>query len=446
MADTPNLVVIGGGPAGVTAALTARMRGADVTVVERAHLGGTCVHAGCVPSAALRRAAGAKREAEAAGRFGIRVGDITTDWSALQGWVGSVVKHVGSFSPFALEANGIPVLDRGARFVGPGHIEAGDRCFENSAVLIATGAGAAPPTLPGQPARPPLTNDGLMALDHAPAHAVILGAGRFSIEWADFLRAMGSDVTVVCAHERILPTEDADLAGFLQLVLEGRGVRFLLGTHVEAVDGDKVITSLGTHTADAVVCADERTPNTAGLDLHLAGVETTAAGAVIVDDNLRTTARGVFAAGDVTGPPWLTNRATAEGTAAARNILGEAVVVDRTRIPRAVNTDPPLAAVGLTLEQAATSGRTVGLRMYDLSLSPRAIAVGDPRGALKLVVDENTGEVLGGHMVGPEATEVIAQVVLAMEAEVEFQRLSAIFDVHPSMSEAIAQAVRFGPA
>jgi dihydrolipoamide dehydrogenase len=175
-------------------------------------------------------------------------------------------------------------------------------------------------------------------------------------------------------------------------------------------------------------------------------VETTTSGAVIVDHHLRTTATGVFAAGDVTGPPWLTNRATAEGTAAARNVLGEAVVVDRSRVPRAVNTDPPLAAVGLTFDQAASSGRTVGLRMYDLTLSPRAISVGEPRGALKLVVDEDTGEILGGHMVGPDATEVIAQVVLAIDTEIEFQRLSATFDIHPSMSEAIAQAVRFGPA
>jgi dihydrolipoamide dehydrogenase len=446
MADTPHLVVIGGGPAGVAGALAARARGAEVTVVERARLGGTCVHAGCIPSAALRHAAGAKRGAETAGRFGIHVAEVTTDWSTLQGWVGSVVKHVGSFSPFALEANGIPVVDSGARFVGPGHIEARDRCFEDTAVLIATGASAAPPALPGRPARPPLTNDGVMALDHAPARVVILGAGRFSIEWADFLRAMGSDVTVVYEHERILPTEDADLAGFLQLVLEERGVRFLLGTQVEAVDGDRVITAAGTHRADAVVCADERTPNTAGLGLDLAGVETTTSGAVIVDHHLRTTATGVFAAGDVTGPPWLTNRATAEGTAAARNVLGEAVVVDRSRVPRAVNTDPPLAAVGLTFDQAASSGRTVGLRMYDLTLSPRAISVGEPRGALKLVVDEDTGEILGGHMVGPDATEVIAQVVLAIDTEIEFQRLSATFDIHPSMSEAIAQAVRFGPA
>lgn len=446
MADTRTLVVIGGGPAGVAGALVARMGGADVTVVERARLGGTCVHAGCVPSAALHRAARARREAESASRFGIGTGEVTTDWSALQGWVGSVVQHAGSLSPAALEATGIPVLGTGARFVGPGRIEAGDRCFENTAVLIATGARPAPPPLPGRPARPPLTNDGVMALDHAPATVVILGAGRFSVEWADFLRAMGSEVTVVCEQERILAGEDADLAGFLHLVLEERGVRFLLGTRVEAVDGDTVITSRGTHTAQAIVCADERAPNTAGLELDLAGVETTTAGAVIVDDHLRTTAAGVFAAGDVTGPPWLTNRAAAEGVAAARNILGEAAVVNRTRIPRAVNTDPPLAAVGLTLEEAAASGRLGGPRICDLSASPRAIAIGDPRGALKLVVDEDTGEILGGHMVGADAPEVIAQVVLAMDAEIEFQRLSWIFDVHPSMSEAIAQAVRFGSA
>jgi dihydrolipoamide dehydrogenase len=341
--------------------------------------------------------------------------------------------------------NGVPVLATSARFVGPGHIEAGDRCFEGGTVVIATGAASVAADLPGEPARPPLTNDGVMTLDHAPSDVVILGGGRFSIEWADFLQAMGSAVTVVSDADRILPGEDADLAGFLQLVLEERGVRFALGTAVEAVNGDKVITSSGTFAADGVVCADTRRPNTSHLGLDTTGVAVSDDGAIVVDEHQRTTREPILAAGDVTGPPWLTNRAVVEGIAAARTARGDATAVNHNRIPRAVNTDPPLAAVGLTLEQARDAGRTAGLRMYDLSLSPRAIAIGDPRGALKLVVDEDSGEVLGGHMVGHDATEVIAQVVLAMDAEVGYQQLGTTFGVHPSMSEAIAQAIRFGP-
>lgn len=446
MTETPDLVVIGGGPAGVAAALAARAEGASVTLVERSHLGGTCVHAGCVPSAALHRAARAKRDAEMAGRFGMRIGDVTVDWTALQGWVGSVVKHVGTFSPFVLEANGVPIIDGGARFVGPGCIEASSLRFGDIPIVIATGARAAPPELPGQHQRSALTNDGVMALDHPPAKVVVVGSGRFSIEWADVLQAVGSDVTVVCEHERILPAEDGDLAGFLQLVLEERGVRFLLGTTIEAVDRDKALTSSGAWAADAIVCADERAPNTADLGLDIADVELTDNGAVMVDDRQHTTAPGVYAAGDVTGPPWLTNRAVAEGAAAARNALGATTVINRDRIPRSVNTDPPLAAVGLTLDQAATRGRPVGLRMYDLALSPRAIVLGDPRGAFKLVVAEDTGEILGGHMVGPDATEVIAQVALAMEAEIDCGRLANVFHLHPSMAEVVVQAVRLGPA
>ena len=446
MTDTPDLMVIGGGPAGVAAALAARAQGATVTLVERSHLGGTCVHAGCIPSAALHRAARAKRDADMAGTFGIRITDATIDWSTLQGWVGSVVKYVGTFSPFALEANGVPVIDGTARFVPAGCIEAAAMRFADVPSVIATGASAAPPELPGRPKRPVLTNDGVMALDHPPAKAVIVGSGRFSIEWADFLQAVGTDVTVVCEHERVLPSEDADLAGFLQLVLEERGVRFLLGTTIEAVDGDTVLTSTGMWPADAILCADERAPNTTDLGLDLAGVEITDTGAVIVDDCQRTTAPGVYAAGDVTGPPWLTNRAVAEGAAAALNALGGTTVVNRDRIPRSVNTDPPLAAVGLTMDEASRQGRPAGLRMYDLAISPRAIALGDPRGAFKLVVVEDTGEILGGHMVGPDATEVIAQVALAMETEIDFRRLAEVFHVHPSMAEVVAQAVRLGPA
>lgn len=446
MIDTPNLLVIGGGPAGVAAALAARSLGATVTVIESTHLGGTCLNAGCVPSAALHRAAHAKRGAQTAQRFGISVGDISTDWVRVQGWVGSAVTAAGSHFRSALADNGIPVIDGPARFVGPGHIETADRGFQNMAVVVATGARSAPPVLPGSPARPPLTNDGVLALDHTPARVVILGAGRFSVEWADFLHAMGSKVTLVCDSTRILPGEDPDLAGFVQLVLEERGVRFLLGDAVEAVDADRVRTSGGDLVADAIVCADERVPNTAGLGLDTAGLAVTDAGALIVDEHLRTTAEGIFAAGDVTGPPWLTNRATLEGVTAARNALGDTVIINRARIPRSVNTDPPLAAVGLTLEQATATGRPAGLRMCDLALSPRAITLGDPRGALKLVIDENTGQILGGHMVGPHATEVIAQVTLAMQAEIDYRNLGSLFVAHPSMSETLAQAIRFGPA
>lgn len=446
MVDRANLIVIGGGPAGVAAALAARMLGAKVTVVERSHLGGTCVHGGCIPSAALHRAAHAKREAETGARFGIRADGVSVDWAALHAWVGSVVKRSGTFPAFALEANGIPVLSTEARFVGPGHIEAGDRCFEPTSVVIATGASSVAPVLPGHPARAPLTNDGVMALDHAPKDVVILGAGRFSIEWADFLQTMGSTVTVVAEQERILSGEDAELAGYLQLLLEEHGVRFSLGTTVDAVNGGKVVTSSGAYAADAVVCADTRRPNTSGIGLDAGGVTLDDDGAVIVDGYQRTVASTVFAAGDVTGPPWLTNRAMVEGITAARNALGDNVVVNRNHIPRAVNTDPPLAAVGLTVAEASSAGRTVGLRMCDLSLCPRAIAVGAPSGALKLVVDEDSGEILGGHMVGPQATEVIAKVVLAMHAEVGYASLGTVFDVHPSMAEAVAQAIRFGPA
>jgi len=208
------------------------------------------------------------------------------------------------------------------------------------------------------------------------------------------------------------------------------------------VDGSTVVTAGANLDVEEVVCADARVPNVGGLGLDQAGVRLGEDGRISVDEHQRTSAAGVYAAGDVTGPPWLTNRAVATGTVAALNALGAAEQVRADHIPRSVNTRPPLAAVGLTAEQAAASGRRVGTPTADLALSARAAILGDPRGALKLVVDQDTEEILGAHMVGVESTEVIGQIVLAMEAGLGYRQLLRPSHVHPSMAEVVGLAVR----
>jgi dihydrolipoamide dehydrogenase len=346
----------------------------------------------------------------------------------MQRWVGSVVTRAASMTRASLEAARVEMLSGPARFEAPGRVEVGRRVFEGVPCVVATGAASFVPEEARAAGCRALGNDEAMALDRAPGRLLVAGAGRFSAEWADFFAQMGSEVTVVAGEDRLLPGEDSDLAGYLQLLLEERGIVFEFGRR-----------SLEGFEADAVLFADSRRPNLDGLEA--AGLETGPEGGLVVDDGGRTSAPAVFAAGDVTGPPWLSNRARAQGMAAATNALGGSARVRPERLPRSVNTHPELAGVGLTEEQARARGIEPAVGFGELATSLRAVTLGEDKGALKLVVDPEFGEILGAHMVGVGATEVIAQVAAAIELEADYRDLAKVHNLHPSLAELVTDAV-----
>jgi len=397
MAD---LVVVGGGPAGVAAALAGRRVGADVVLVERGLLGGTCVHAGCIPSAAYHTSAGLLLALGRAAAVGVETGGATLAWERVQAWASRASEAVAAGVRARLAYARVAVEARSAA-VGPGGVDG----YQGVPAVVAAGARSVAPA-------GVLSNDAVMGLAEVPGSLLVLGAGRFSLEWADLFAAAGSRVTVVAEGGRVLPGEDADLAGFVQLALEERGVAFVADA-TDAVD------------AAATLSADTREPSLPGLE---------------VDQTCRTRLPGVWAAGDVTGPRWLSNRARVQGEAAAANALGGSVKVREERLPRNVNTSPELAAVGLTEAEAAAGGVEPAVGFADLAASPRALTLDRAAGALKLVVDAEFGEILGAHMVGVGAGEVIAQVALAMELEADYRDLARVAHVHPSLAELVTDA------
>jgi len=394
-----DLVVVGAGPAGVAAALAGRRAGAQVVLVERGLLGGTCVHAGCIPSAAYHASTALLQDLRESAALGVRAERAALDWERVQTWASSASEAVAATVRNRLNYADVRLEERVAS-VGAGGVDG----YEGVPAVVAVGARSVAPE--GM-----ISNDAVMALPRPPRTLLVMGASRFSLEWADLFATAGSKVTVVVPGERPLPEEDADMAGFLQLQLEERGI---------------VFTSERTDVpAEMVLSADTREPNLPGME---------------VDATCQTKLPGVWAAGDVTGLRWLSNRARAQGEAAAANALGGSVRVREERLPRSVNTRPELAAVGLTETEAAARGIAVAVGFADLATNARAITLHRTAGALKLVVDPEFGEILGAHMIGVGASEVIAQVAAAMQLEADYRDLLRVAHVHPTLAELVTDA------
>ncbi|HZU15796.1 MAG TPA: NAD(P)/FAD-dependent oxidoreductase [Candidatus Dormibacteraeota bacterium] len=430
------LLVVGGGPAGVAAAITAAGLGARVTLVERSQVGGTHVQRGEVPAARLRYLADLLEEIGRAEELGVRVVPAIADWGRMRAAAAAAAEAAAARTRAALRAAGVEVVAAGARFLGPGRMEAGGLVFERMPVVLATGAASIVPQRSGapRPGRRVVTGDEVMTLDQVPSRLLIAGGGRLGLEWATLFSRLGSRVTVAMAGDRLLPGEEAEMANALRVALERRGLRFLSGRGaLERAEAEL--------EPEVVLFADSRLPGSSGLDLEAAGVATGPSGEVTVDTRCATSTPGVFAAGDLTGPPWLWGRARAQGRVAATCALGGRARFRPERVPRTVHTRPELAAVGLTEEEATARGARLGVGHGRLGPDPGEPAPGGERGWLKLIVDTEFGEILGAHMLGCRASEAIGLVATAMELEAHYRDLVRVHPRHHDLAGLIARAV-----
>ena len=451
-----DLVVVGGGPGGYVAAIRAAQLGLDVALVEREHLGGICLNWGCIPTKALLRSAEVYHLARTAGQYGFKIGGIEIDLKAIVQRSRKIAKQLNSGVGHLLKKNKVEVLTGHARLLGKGRLAVevdGTAVMEVSAknIILATGARAR--DLPGMEA------DGkqiwsyrhALVADTVPKKLLVVGSGAIGIEFASFFNTLGSDVTVVEVLDRVLPVEDEEISAMAHKAFEKQGMRLLTGVQVKglkkAAGGVTANIELPDGKAEAITA--DRVIMAVGIvgNVEDLGLENTKATVdrthVVVDPWLGTGEPGLYAIGDLAGPPWLAHKASHEGVICVEKIAGVADVhpLNAMNIPGCTYCQPQIASVGLTEAAALAKGHKVRVGRFPFIGNGKAIALGDPEGMVKTVFDETTGELLGAHMIGPEVTELIQGYAVARSMEsTEAELLHTVFP-HPTLSEAMHESV-----
>lgn len=454
-ARTFDLAVIGGGPGGYVAALRAAQLGLRTALVEREHLGGICLNWGCIPTKSLLHTADTLRHIRHAGELGLQVGEPVIDFLKVMARSRGVAQRLNRGVAHLLRKAGVTVFMGAAAFTPDRAIEV--RTAEGSAqrltagnTILATGAHArALPALPFDGGRVWSYRDALAATA-LPRSLVVIGAGAIGMEFASFYATLGTRVTVVEAQPRVLPGGDAEVSAFVQRAFERDGIAVRTGVMVEgaSVGNDGVRVQLqGADRSEAleaerVLVAIGLAGNTDGLGLEHTGVRVER-GQVVTDEWGQTGEPGIWAIGDLVGAPMLAHKASHQGLAAVERIAGlhDDVTAQHPRVPACTYCHPQTASVGLTEAEARTGGRAVRVGRFPLEGNGKAIAIGAPEGFVKTVFDDVTGELLGAHIVGPDATELIQGFALAASLEATEAELIATVFPHPTLSEAMHESV-----
>lgn len=449
--DACDLIVIGGGMAGLPIASKAAYKGLRTVLVEKEVLGGTCLNRGCIPTKTMLHSARMAHLIRRAGDFGLRTSPPEVDLEAIVDRKDAIVEEIRRGSYRQVERNeSLRLVEGEARLEGNGRVRVGDRVLEAPTVVINVGAHPLLPAIEGLDRTPYLTNREALELRELPESMIVVGGGYVGVEFAQMFARFGTRVTVIQRADRLLPEEEPEIGEGLSGIFEEEGITVLTSlevfkleptpegvrAHVRSGRGDSVLE------AARVLLAVGRRPSTDALGLDRAGVETDDQGFIRVDSRFRTTADGVFAIGDVTGQPMFTHSARDDADLLYRIMVkddADASMEGRV-VPHAVFTDPEVASVGLTEAQALALGYDVAVGRQKFSGVARARATGETHGFIKLVADNDTGRLLGGHILGPSAGELIHEVALGLVMEATVQELGGAIHVHPTLSEGINAA------
>ena len=453
--DSFDIVVIGAGPGGYVAAIKAAQLGYKTACVEEGNLGGVCLNIGCIPTKALLESAAMITHLGHAKEFGVTVGEIKTDLAQAVKRSRQVAERLVKGVGFLFKKNKVVHLAGRGRLGGKGKVEVTGKdgkvqTVQAKHVIIATGSRPRDlPFLKIDHDRVWDSTDALLAKE-PPRTLAVVGAGAIGCEFADVYAAFGTQVTVIEVADRVLPLEDADCSAVVEKSYRKRGMTVLTGTKLEKAEigADGVTLTVKTAKgetqtiqAERVLSAIGRAPLVEDIGLEKAGVKLTDRGFIGIDRQMRTNVEGVYAIGDVAGPPLLAHKGSHEGIACVEAIHGDPHAgIDYGNIPNCTYCHPEVASVGLTEEQAREQGYEVEVGSFPWTANGRALGSGETEGFVKVIRDKRYSEVLGAHIVGPRATELIAEFVLGRHLETTVEEMDRAIHPHPTLSEAIAEA------
>ena len=447
MADSYDVIVIGTGPGGYVAAIRAAQLGLKTAVVERDDVvGGRCLNYACIPAKTLLRAAELLDEARNGAEQGVIAKDVSIDFGKLHERREAVRKTLTGGVAGLLKKNKVDVIEGEGSLAEDGNVKVGDTVYETKSVILATGSVALP--IPGTEFGDRVLDTwGAWSLPELPKSIAVVGAGASGSEIASAYIRFGAEVKLIEMLDQILPAEDKDIVRTVERTFKKQGIEVLTGAKVENVEAgkDSVKFSAGgaDHEVDYMLIAGGRGPDVEALNLGAVGVKVSDSGKIEVDGGQQTSAEGIYAIGDITPGPALAHKASEEGIVAAEKIAGEKVhAIDLDSIAGATFCHPQVASVGMTEAQAKEAGHEIKTGKFKLGGVGAGAVYDDRDGMVKLVVDSRYGEILGAHIVGNRACDMIAELVAIKDLEGGYQELTRIIHPHPTISEAIPEAAR----
>ena len=453
-----DVIILGGGPAGYVCAIRGAQLGLQVAVIEREALGGTCVLWGCIPAKSLLESASLATKVRHAAEHGITTGEITFDFSPAMKRSRAISTQNSKGVEFLLKKNKVTYIRGNGRVANANTIDVKDADGKvethtaTKALVIATGSRVRGLPQVGLELNKTtvLSSDDVLVLDKAPQTMAVVGAGAVGVEFADVFTAFGTEVTLIEVASRILPIEDADASAELARAFKKRGIESVTGAKITAAKVEATGVTLSFEaggqarvlTVDKVLVAAGRAPNTDGIGLEALGVKKSDRGFVGINERFETNVKGIYAIGDVAGNQMLAHKGSREGHVLAEMLAGQPThPVNYGNVPSCTYCHPEVASIGLTEEQVKAKGVAYKIGKFPFSANGRARTSGETDGFVKIIRDEKYGEILGAHIVGSHATELIHEIVVARENEFTVEEIDLALHAHPTLSEAVAEAV-----
>ena len=443
-----DIVVIGGGPGGYVAAIRAAQLKKKVAVIESSHLGGVCLNWGCIPTKSLLKNAEVFELIKNSNKYGIEITDYTVNWNKVIKRSRDIANRMGKGIQFLMKKNKIDVIDGYGKILDKNTIEVDNNSSKEkiSTEFIIISTGASPNYFPGMKpdGQDIITYKEALIIDKAPKHIVIIGAGAIGVEFAYFFNAFGSEVTIVEAQNNILPNEDKDISRELERIFKSKKINIKTDSKVTDISksGKKITVNLDKDkvVCDKVLVAVGVKPNSSNLGLDKNKIKTEK-GWIKTNEFMQTNINNIFAIGDIAGPPWLAHVASAEAITAVEYICQlSPPPMKYDNIPGCTYCHPEVASVGLTEQQALEQGFKIKVGKFPFRALGKAVAIGQTEGFVKIIFDQKYGELLGCHIIGSNATDLISEVSLARDLETTYNEILKSIHPHPTLSEAIMEA------